>query len=186
MIRQSQTQAKHTPIATVRTMNDAHPILFYRHKAEIDDPQVCQASCNHQETQAFRLRQVAFIEVKPTTFLVRKEGFDLEALFIPIASFIGQVKVGDQEGGFKITPLPPGNDGHRSVTLAGEPDIRDTDLIPLAQEQVAKRKWQIVFVKLGILGSTTDVTQTQRLQSRLEFDAVKFAISEKDRLTIVR
>lgn len=62
-------------------MNDFYPILSYGHAAQVDDPEVSQTRRNHQVVQAFWVRQVAFVKVEPTTFLVAEEGFDLGTFF---------------------------------------------------------------------------------------------------------
>jgi len=70
------------------------------------------------------------------------------------------------------------------LALAGEPDVRDADLDPWTQAQIAERKQPIVFVKLSILGSPADVAQVQGLQSGLEFDPIELAITQEYCLAI--
>jgi hypothetical protein len=143
-------------------MDEANPILSKSFDTQINNPQISQARRNHQRTQAFRIRQMTFMEVKSAAFLVRKEGFDLKPFMVAIASFVRQLEIRHQEDGCKISPFPPGVDGHWSISLAGEPYVRDADLIPWAQAQIAERKRPIVFVELSILGSPTYVTAVIR------------------------
>ena len=82
------------------------PILSQCHEAEIDDPQIGQASCDHQGAQAFRIRQMAFVEVKSAAFLVGEEGFDLKTFFVPITGFTGQFEIGHQKDGFQVACVP--------------------------------------------------------------------------------
>src|SRR3990172_10486755 len=97
MIKQSQTQAKQAPIATIGTVDQANPVLSGCNKTEVNDPQIGQTSRNHQCAQTFRFRQMTFMEVKSAALLVGKEGFDLEAFFVPITGFATQFKVGHQK-----------------------------------------------------------------------------------------
>src|SRR4030042_3000857 len=115
MIKQSQTQAKQAPIATIGTVNHAYPMLSRRYETEVHDPQVRQARRNHQRTQAFGLGQMTFMEVKSATFLVGKEGFDLKAFFVPITGFATQIKVGHEKDGVEVTAFPPSDDCDRSI-----------------------------------------------------------------------
>src|SRR3972149_10705543 len=127
---------------------------------------------------------MTFMEVKPAAFLVRKEGFYLKPFLVAIAGFTRQLKICHQEDGFEVSPFPPSDDGHWAIAFAREPDVRDADLIPWAQAQIAERKQQIVFVELRILGSPTDIPQIQGLQSGLEFDPIELAITQEYRLAI--
>ena len=63
----------------------------------------------------------------------------------------------------------------------GEGNIRDTDLISRANQQVAKREGQPIFIELRVLGSTTNVAQTQGLQRLLKFYPIKLAITQEGR-----
>ena len=38
---------------------------------------------------------MTFGEVKAATFFIQKEGFDLEAFFVPVAGFVGQGEIGN-------------------------------------------------------------------------------------------
>src|SRR4030065_103352 len=129
---------------------------------------------------------MTFMEVKPAAFLVRKECFYLKPFLVAIAGFTRQHKSCHQEDGCEVSPFPPSDDGHWAIAFAREPDVRDADLIPWAQAQIAERKQQIVFVELRILGSPTDIAQIQGLQSGLEFDPIKLAITQEYRLATFR
>src|SRR3972149_2750781 len=111
---------------------------------------------------------MTFMEVKPAAFLVRKESFDLKPFLVVIAGFTRQLKICHQEDGFEVSPFPPSDHGHWAIAFAGEPDVRDADLIPWVQAQIAEGKQPIVFVELSILGSPTDIAQIQALQSGFE------------------
>ena len=129
---------------------------------------------------------MTFMEVKSAAFLVRKEGFYLKPFLVAIAGFVRQLEIRHQEDRFEISPFPPSDDSHWAIALAGEPDVRDADLITWAQAQIAERKRPIVFVELSILGGPTDIAQVQELQSGLEFDPIELAITQEDCLAIFR
>ena len=84
MIQQRQTEAEQAPIAAIRAMNDFYPIVSHSNAAQINDPQVGQASGDHQIAQALRVRQMTFVKEEPTAFLIREEGFDLKTFFVPV------------------------------------------------------------------------------------------------------
>jgi len=45
---------------------------------------------------------MAFMNKEPSTFLVGEKGLDLEPFFVPIATFGGQLEIGDQEDRFCV------------------------------------------------------------------------------------
>ena len=83
-------------------MNYLEPIISNGEDAQIDDPQIGQTSGNHQDAQALWIRQMAFVEIKPTAFLVGEKGFDLKTFFVPINGFVRQFEIGDQEDGCEV------------------------------------------------------------------------------------
>lgn len=106
---------------------------------------------------------MAFMEVKPTTFLVREEGFDAKAFFVPIAGSIGQIEIGDQKDGFGIALFPPGNHRHRAIAFFSEPNVGHADQIIRLNEQVAEGKEVIVFIHQRVFGGAADILQPDRL-----------------------
>jgi hypothetical protein len=168
MIKQSQTQAKQAPIATIGTVDQADPIPTQSYEAEVYDPQIRQASRNHQSAQAVRAPTNDFCGDKIRGFSGRRRRFDPETFFVPIARFAAQFKVGHQEDGFEVAHASPSDDHHRAIALKRKVDIGDTHLIAWAQAQLSERKEDLFFIKLGILSSPANVPQSQRLESRLE------------------
>src|SRR4030042_6839110 len=110
---------------------------------------------------------MAFVEMKPTAFLVGKESFDLEALFVPITGFVGQFEIGYQKDGFQVTSLPASNDHDRAILLTSETDIGNTDLIAWTNQQIDKGKGQPIFIELNVLGGSKNVIHGKRLHSFL-------------------
>lgn len=166
-------------------MNDFDPIVPQGHQTQIDDPQIGQASSNHQDTQTVWIGQVTFIKVKPTALLVGEKGFDLKTFFIPIDGLIRQIEIGDQKDRVGVAASPAGNHHHRAIALLGEPNIGDADLLPWSQAQIGERKETIVFVQLRILGRPTDIAKIERLQSRLKLNPIEFSIPKEDGLTVL-
>ena len=107
MIQQGQTEAKQAPITAIRAMNGFYPVVSHSNAAQVDDPQVSQASGDHQIAQALRIRQVTFVQEEPTAFFVGEERFDLKTLFVPVKGFIGQFEIGHQIDGMSKPPFPP-------------------------------------------------------------------------------
>ena len=83
-------------------MNYLDPIFSNGDDAQIDDPQIGQTGGDHEDTQALWIRQMAFVEIKPTAFLVGEKGFDLKTFFVPINGFVRQFEIGDQEDGCEV------------------------------------------------------------------------------------
>jgi len=125
---------------------------------------------------------MTFVEIETATFLVGEESFDAEAFFIPMTGFIGQIKVCDQENGFLIPALPPGQHGHWAIPFASNPNVGYADQIAWLKEQFAKGKEAIIFIHLCIFGVAADILAFHRLQGRLQFNPSEFAIPQEDHL----
>ena len=83
MIEQVQSQLKKTQIATIRTMDDFDPVVSLSDNAQIDNPDVSQASGDYQSGQTFWIRDVALVQVEAAAFGIGEQGFNTEAFGIP-------------------------------------------------------------------------------------------------------
>lgn len=104
-------------------MNEFVIIGSHGSNAEVDDPQVRQASGDHQSCQALGVGQVTFMQIKASVFLVAEEGFDLEAFFVAVPGLIRQVKVGDKINRFRVAFVPNGHDSDWAISQAKRPAI---------------------------------------------------------------
>ena len=153
--------------------------------AQVDDPQIGQASCDHQIAQALWIRQMTFMQKEPTAFLVGEEGFDLKTFFVPIDRLHRAIRNWSPDRWDEQTRVPTGNHGDRAIAFFGEPDLRDADLIVNLEEQDQRTKTASPSsIELGILGRATHIVPTFGLQSSLKFDPVKFSISQKHHVTV--
>lgn len=91
MLQQIKTQLKQTQITPIRPMDNGYPLVFLGNCTQIDDPNVSQTSGYQQTGNTLWVRDMALLQMKATTFLVRKEGFNPEALPIPVTRFLSQV-----------------------------------------------------------------------------------------------
>ena len=82
IIQQPQAQLEQAQITAVTPMNHRQPIVCMRERAQVNNPQVSQASGEHQPVHTFRIAQVTSVQLKTPAFLVGKEGFDLIPLQI--------------------------------------------------------------------------------------------------------
>ena len=96
MFEQVQAEFEEAQVTAVRTVDDFDPIISLGNDAQVDNPDVGQASCNHQPSQTRWLRDVALMQVETAAFLIREQGFNAEPLFIPIAGLLRQFHVGNQ------------------------------------------------------------------------------------------
>ena len=101
-------------------MNEALPLLPFGDNSQPDDPDVGQTSGDHQAGQALRVSQVTFMQMKASTFLVGKKGFNFEAMPIPVEGFLTQFKVRNQVKRLFEIWLPPTQDQDRAISLLGK------------------------------------------------------------------
>jgi len=67
---------KKAQVAPISAMNNGCPLVTLGDNAQKNDPDVSQTSSDHQASQALRVSDVAFVQVKAPAFLVREKGFD--------------------------------------------------------------------------------------------------------------
>jgi hypothetical protein len=117
------------PITTIGAMDQANPIIAKGGQAQENNPEIGQASGDHQRAQALRVREMTFVEVKTAAFLIGEKGFDAKAFFVPMTGGIRQIQIGDQKDGFGIAFLSPGDHGYRAVAFFGKPNVGHTDQV---------------------------------------------------------
>src|SRR5438552_15979939 len=96
MVQQMQPELKQTPIAAVRAVNNPIPAITSRNRAKIDHPQVGQTVRQHQARQPHGIAEMTLLDAEAAALLVRKEGFDLTTLPIPMNRTLGIAQITDQ------------------------------------------------------------------------------------------
>src|SRR5262245_56296317 len=81
--QKAQAELKQTQITAISALQQRQPAILFSQPAQIHDPQVGQTRCQQQPRQPFWLREMAFVDLKAATFLIRKEGFNPESQAIP-------------------------------------------------------------------------------------------------------
>lgn len=82
MLDQVQAELEETQVTPIGSMNGLDPAMLLGYHAQIDDPDVGQAGCDHQAGQTRRVRDVAFVQVEASALLVREKGFNAVAFGI--------------------------------------------------------------------------------------------------------
>ena len=109
VVQHIETELEQAEIAAICAVNDTMEAGFHGQGTEIDDPEISQASSQHQMSDTSRVRQMAFVKMEATAFLVREEGFDVKSFLISLAGFIRRVEIGDEVDGVFAAPPPPAN-----------------------------------------------------------------------------
>src|SRR5512135_1390451 len=110
IIQKPQAYLKTTQIAPTLSMNDWHPVVGVRDVAQVDHPQIGKAGREHQTRDALGLAQVTLVHLKPSAFLVRKEGFNAHPLAIELTGRLDTRQIANQIDRFGVTLLPPSDD----------------------------------------------------------------------------
>ena len=76
-----KTEAKQALVNPLGAVNEGSFALSNDKQTEAYHPDVSQAGGNQEPTNADRVREMAFVDVEATAFLVGEEGFDKAALF---------------------------------------------------------------------------------------------------------
>lgn len=120
-----QAQPKEAQVAAILAMEVLHPAIAYSADAEIHDPEIGQARGNQQATEAGRIVQMALVQVKTATLLVREKGLDMRSFAIHLQ---GLIQVGDIRHELDrriIHCLPDRQEANRPVVLSGDPGGSD-------------------------------------------------------------
>lgn len=76
VLQELEAQLKETEITAVSTMQDRQETACVHLRAQVDDPDVGQASGNQQARQALWVSEMAFMELEAAAFLVGEEGLN--------------------------------------------------------------------------------------------------------------
>ena len=186
MVKQMQPELKQAPITAVRAMNDRIPAVAPTGRAQIDHPQVRQAGRQQQARQPLGLAEMTLVDPEATALLIRKEGFDLPTLPIPLDGLLSLSQIADQLQWCLVGSLPDGQCQHRAIARLRHVRIRDHhDLIwrdrkrrernvgrPRPDQDVASRAADVLPPVAGKLG--------------LQLGAIKFAIAQEDHRRVWR
>ena len=186
MLQQAQTQAEETQIAPVGTMNDLHPPISLGNDAQVDYPDVGQASGNHQLRQPSGVRDVALVQPEPTALLVGEESFNTEPLRVPVTGFFFQFHVGDQIDGVLVRGLPPSDSQDRAVFLTGKSHFWYPQAVTLLYPYFFPGKFAALLTKDRALGGAADIFPTIVVNRSQECDPIEFTIPQKDHLAPFR
>ena len=115
MFQQVQAKLEEAQITAVRAMDNLDPAIPLGDHTQVDDPDVGQASRDHQPGQALWIRDVALVQVESSALLIGEESLNSEPFGVPVAGFWHQFHVGHQVDGCFVSALPPGDDQHRAV-----------------------------------------------------------------------
>ena len=126
-----KTKAKQALVDPVGAVNEPGFALSNDKQTEAYHPDVGQARCNQEPTDADGVREMTFVNVKTTTFLVGEEGFDTKAALVEPAgqASIGQIR--DQVDGLFVGGSPPRHQIERQRCFFGESDLVGSHEAPL-------------------------------------------------------
>src|SRR3954452_6189344 len=96
MVKQMQPELKQAPITAVSAMNDRIPAVAPTGSAQINHPQIRQAGRQQQARQPLWLAEMTLVDPEATALLIRKEGFDLRTLPIPLDCLRSISQIADQ------------------------------------------------------------------------------------------
>ena len=167
VLEQAQAKLEQAQITTICAVNDNDPILKYGQRAQEDDPNVSQASRDHQAREPRRIRDVAFVEIEATAFLVGEEGLNSIPFAVPVTGFINQLQVRDEIYRLFVFRVPSGNGQDWAVGLKREKHVGYTDALSTLDAQIFKSEPFVIGTQLGILGHTTRVQPLEGFQCGL-------------------
>ncbi len=156
------------------------PALTHGTDAEIDDPEVGQARGNQQAREPGRITEMARVQVKATTFLIREKGLDVRSLAVVVQGMIHIAHIRHEVDRRIIGRVPDRQQADRPVSLAGHPRWRYGEGFAARWLEITDVALKSIGCEAEIGGGATDVLPAQVAQRRLQFGAIKLAITEKD------
>ncbi len=110
MLQKGKSELKEAQIAASAAMDRAHPAVSLRQHAQVDHPQVGQASGQQQTHQPLWSRQMTTVQMKTSTFLVGEERLNCEPFAIPPAGCSGPGILDNHLSGYMLSRRGCGND----------------------------------------------------------------------------
>ena len=130
MLQQVQVELEQAQVTAAGAVYDLDAAVPLGNDAQIDDPEIGQAGCDNQAGQACGVRYVAFGQVEPSALLIGEEGFNANALGVPVTRFFDQFHTCDQVDWPSVpgphpampnTPSAPGGTGWPQRSIWGHP-----------------------------------------------------------------
>src|SRR5262245_20492523 len=183
--QQPQAQAKQAQITAVLTMEYAHPIILHCTHAQIDNPHIGQARRDQQSRHSLGIAEMTFLDVKPATFLVREEGFDMWAFLVQLYSLVQIAHSRDQIERLLILFLPERQDAERAILQGGHPSWSNRQQFAATWPQIAYVEANPTGRDQNVRGAATDIAPVQFAQIGLQLDTVELAIAQEGHLRIL-
>ena len=128
---------------------------------------------------------MTFMDVEPTTFLIRKERLDLGAVFVVLHGRVQIIQISDELDRFLELQFPERQDADRAILCGGHPRRCDG-------EALTARWPQITDVELNPVGAhpngrcgATEVVPVGFAEVGLYIDAIQLAIPQEGELGIL-
>ena len=127
MFEPVKAKTEQTFVDSVSAINDISFALVNSKQTQAYHPDVGQTSSNQEPADTDGIGEMAFVDVKTATLLVREEGFDTETTFVEPASLTAVGQIGDQVDWFFVVGSPPGNQIEGQGSSLSESDLVDSD-----------------------------------------------------------
>ena len=88
--KQVQAEWEQAQVTAIGAVYDLDPVVVLGNHAQVDDPDVGQASGNHQTGQSARSRDVALVKAESSAYLLREAGLNSKPFRVPVASLLHQ------------------------------------------------------------------------------------------------
>ena len=182
MLKQAQTQLKEAQIAPLGAMNQFAPLVSPSQHAQIDNPDVRQTRRNHQAGQTWRVAQMALVQMKPPTLLVREERLNPRPFPIPLARFFDRREVGQEINRFIIALLPPRNRMHGPITLIAQGHRGQTDQFTRLDADTFKAEFLVRLAQNDVLGGAADIVPPVGVNGALQLHPIELPVAQEDHL----
>ncbi len=94
----ADTDLKQAQITPIGAMKLCDPIMRLGEHGDLMNPEIGQTGGQQQPRQALRLREMAFVDMQPTTFMVGKQTLNPKAHAIALRCVVGILQRRDQLG----------------------------------------------------------------------------------------
>jgi len=167
MFKQFQTKFEQAQVTAANPMDTLDPTVAYGCTHQIDDLDVGQASGYRQVRETSGIRKWLLYKLDAPAFLVREEGLNPEALFVPVAGFFHQFEIGDQENGFLVLAIPPSNRQDKAIGGLSEMGIGDFQTFAGLHLQTLVRVPLLVHFLEHVFGCPIHIHLIRRFQDSL-------------------
>ena len=127
---------------------------------------------------------MTLVDMKPSTFVVGKEGLDMCSLFVQPECFIKVIDVGDEIDCLLILLLPQRQQADGTVVLCGHPRRRERQQFTALGLYIPNTQLNPICAEQDVRASAAHILPFGTAQVTLEVGSIELTITQKGHISV--